>query len=157
MEHRNYQRKSVRAAAWVRCHDGNSIPACMLNVGGEGAFLEVEGMQSRYQNHIEIEFPVTIDGVVQEVRWPALVIHRSPRGVGVLFLSEEGNIASVLRRVAQEYGVNECGTRAIEATPTAKVLPLRPRKSPDTPVLEDLPIAQDPCLHHRRGHDVVGG
>ncbi|MGF1642703.1 MAG: hypothetical protein ACFCUJ_03605 [Thiotrichales bacterium] len=115
-------------------------------------------MDNRYQNHIEIEFPLTLNGVIQNVCWPALVIHRSPRGVGVLFLSEEGDVAPVLRQLARERSVTACtGGATTEATATAKVLPLRPRKASDNAMFNECAPVPDPCIHHHRAQDVIGG
>ncbi|MGF1644149.1 MAG: PilZ domain-containing protein [Thiotrichales bacterium] len=104
MEHRYSQRRPARAAVRIRCRDGETIPARIINVSGEGAFLETAGMEFRQIAHLEVEIPTWRDAAWHRVCWPALVIHRSHRGVGVCFIASEDEIGAVLSNLAHHHG-----------------------------------------------------
>ncbi len=124
MEHRNYQRKDVWVDARVWLRTGEVIPACIVNVGGEGAFVEVDNLADSPCHRIEVEFSAPNGEDVTRYRWPALVVHRSAQGVGVLFLVNEAETVPVLRTLAHAAEASLAAEKASDG----KVLAMRRKR-----------------------------
>jgi hypothetical protein len=86
MERRWSDRSHVRLEAVVVAQ-GLPVERCWTrDIGLEGAFLDMQLPQFGKGVRVEVEFLVPRNGEVRRRRLPAVVMHRSEQGLGVMFL-----------------------------------------------------------------------
>lgn len=87
MERRWSDRTHVKLEAVV-VHQGLPVECCRTrDIGLEGAFLHARVPQISKGTRVEVEFLVPHRGEVSRRRLPAVVMHRSEEGLGVMFLA----------------------------------------------------------------------
>lgn len=87
MERRWSDRTHVTLEAVV-VHQGLPVERCRTrDIGLEGAFLHTRLPQIQKGTRVEVEFLVPRAGGTARRRLPAVVMHRSDEGLGVMFLA----------------------------------------------------------------------
>lgn len=84
---RRWSDRSHRRLEAVVVHRGLPVEHCWTrDIGLEGAFLDMQLPRFDKGVRVEVEFLVPRNGEVMRRRLPAVVMHRSEQGFGVMFL-----------------------------------------------------------------------
>ena len=98
MEHRWSLRKPVTFEVLVsnKCHP--LIRARSRNISLEGLFIETGIVILPVGSFIEVEFSLMIGRLQEQVRMPAVVVHRTVHGCGVVFHAFNTNVFRSIER-----------------------------------------------------------
>ena len=92
MEHRHGKRKPTDMETLLYRH---GLPVALgrtVNIGPGGAFVRFTNSMLIDDYSLEVEFIATEDGCNRKYHTDALVVHRSPSGIGIMFDSHDRNI-----------------------------------------------------------------
>lgn len=85
VEHRCAYRQPVRLQAFLRSSARGRLPARIVNLSGGGLYVELERDDPPPAICAMVDVVVSTPGGADSFRWPAMVVHRSERGVGLMF------------------------------------------------------------------------
>lgn len=89
MEHRLSMRKKVTLDVLIFRKEFPTVKGKIRNIGLEGMYVETEAVDFPEGVALEVEFAIRSNNEKQDVRQfhlPALVIHSSGKGMGLMFL-----------------------------------------------------------------------
>ena len=107
MEHRYSKRMPVHISSWIHARAMDDFPARIKNIGYDGALIESESVVFPMGATVELEFMLNADGRKNRFRLPAMVIHCSADGMGLMFrrhdLRSSPAIRELIRKQRNQY------------------------------------------------------
>ena len=101
MEHRWSVRKPHQCSVIVDCPRGGLAATQLRNIGIGGMFVETGKVDLPLNALVSVAFTLSRDDNRDEFCLPALVVHRTDSGAGVMFLESELDMLRTLRRALQ--------------------------------------------------------
>lgn len=98
MEHRWSVRKPHQCSVIVDCPRGGLAAAQLRNIGIGGMFVETDKTDLPLNALVTVAFALGHDGSREEFCLPAMVVHRTEDGAGIMFLEPEAETLQTLRR-----------------------------------------------------------
>jgi len=105
MEHRCNRRQAVSLDANVQCRRLGRMVGRIRNIGLGGLFIETGWRRPALNTIVELLFSIPLEGELCPCRIRALVVHRSERGVGLMFEELGPQIRSLLNRLTEHAPV----------------------------------------------------
>ena len=96
MEHRYSKRVPVNINSLIHSRNATDIPGKIKNIGYDGVFIESTSIAFPKGSTVEVEF--TLDRGT-EFRLPAMVIHSSESGMGLMFRQHDLRSSSYIKRL----------------------------------------------------------
>ena len=127
MEHRYCRRKPLEVG--VRLYNGAEVLAEgeMQNISTGGIYVRLDDTRDfPVDRVVEVAFDVPDGGGTCAIRSPAMVVHRNPRGIGLMFLNEDLTFSRILKRIVMELPDRPRASPAA-ARPSGTVVSLRER------------------------------
>ena len=94
VERRYRKRVLIGFSVGIRYRDHRALPARAVNLSPEGMYLRTHPLRISKGTLVQLEFRT----LEQEWVIDSLVIHASPKGLGVMFLEPQPGLMSVCRR-----------------------------------------------------------
>lgn len=98
MEHRWSVRKPHQCSVIVDCPRGGLAAAQLRNIGIGGMFVETGKVDLPLNALVNVAFALGRDDSREEFCLPAMVIRRTDRGAGIMFLESEPELLRALER-----------------------------------------------------------
>jgi PilZ domain len=98
MEHRWSVRKPHQCSVIVDCPRGGLAAAQLHNIGVGGMFVDIGKLDLPLNALVTVAFALGHDGSREEFCLPAMVVHRTDNGAGIMFLESEPDTLQILRR-----------------------------------------------------------
>ncbi len=86
MEHRWNIRHSAKLKVLLHHEDISEVHCKTRNIGRDGMFVETEHMTYQPHTMVRVEFESNKGGATQRHNVPALVVHSSAEGLGLMFM-----------------------------------------------------------------------
>ncbi len=103
MEHRYCRRKPLEVG--VRLYNGAEVLADgeMQNISTGGIYVRLDDTRRfPVDRVVEVAFDVPDGDGSCAIRSPAMVVHRNPHGIGLMFLNEDLTFSRILKRIVME-------------------------------------------------------
>lgn len=101
MEHRWSVRKPHQCSVIVDCPRGGLAAAQLCNIGIGGMFVETGKANLPLNAVVNVAFALGRDDDREEFCLPAMIVRRTDRGAGIMFLESEHDMLQTLRRALQ--------------------------------------------------------